>query len=160
MDQGDERKQRVDNYKNKIAGSTEEEVYQVLGLEWIPPEMRENRGEIELAKKQVYIQLSVFLFELVSELWIHTLMIIGNVGIYDRIIETGNNLFKAWYNRGISLAHLGNYKEAIKSYDNALELNPNDAKTIYEKAISLNNLGKHKDAERLVSKARDMGLNV
>jgi Flp pilus assembly protein TadD len=61
---------------------------------------------------------------------------------------------------GISLANLGNYKEVIKSYDEALELKPDDAKTIYEKAISLNNLGKHRDAERLVSKARDMGLNV
>lgn len=39
-----------DEQKNRIAGSTEEGVYQVLGLEWIPPEMRENRGEIELAK--------------------------------------------------------------------------------------------------------------
>jgi DNA polymerase (family 10) len=36
--------------KNKIvAGSAEEEVYHALGLEWIPPEMRENNGEIELA---------------------------------------------------------------------------------------------------------------
>ena len=40
-----------DNSQNKIAGSTEEEVYQTLGLEWIPPEMRENLGEVELAKK-------------------------------------------------------------------------------------------------------------
>ena len=40
-----------DNYHNKIAGSTEEEIYNTLGLEWIPPEMRENTGEIELAKK-------------------------------------------------------------------------------------------------------------
>jgi DNA polymerase (family X) len=40
-----------DNYNNKIAGSTEEEIYNTLGLEWIPPEMRENTGEIEVAKK-------------------------------------------------------------------------------------------------------------
>ena len=40
-----------DNSQNKIAGSTEEEVYQILDLEWIPPEMRENLGEIELGKK-------------------------------------------------------------------------------------------------------------
>ena len=32
-----------------IAGRTEEEIYEKLGLQWIPPEMRENRGEIELA---------------------------------------------------------------------------------------------------------------
>jgi DNA polymerase (family 10) len=30
-----------------VAGKTEEEVYAMLGLEWIPPEMREVRGEIE-----------------------------------------------------------------------------------------------------------------
>jgi DNA polymerase (family 10) len=32
----------------RIAGATEEEVYKTLGLQWIPPEMRENAGEIEL----------------------------------------------------------------------------------------------------------------
>ncbi|HEX2614531.1 MAG TPA: helix-hairpin-helix domain-containing protein, partial [Nitrososphaera sp.] len=35
----------------RVAGATEEEVYRSLGLQWIPPEMRENAGEIELAKK-------------------------------------------------------------------------------------------------------------
>lgn len=35
--------------KKKIAGETEEDVYKALGLEWIPPEMRENNGEVELA---------------------------------------------------------------------------------------------------------------
>ena len=33
----------------KIGGSTEEEVYRLVGMEWIPPEIRENWGEIELA---------------------------------------------------------------------------------------------------------------
>jgi len=32
-----------------IAGQTEEEVYQALGLPWIPPELREAQGEIEAA---------------------------------------------------------------------------------------------------------------
>jgi DNA polymerase (family 10) len=35
--------------EKKIAGKTEEEVYEVLDLPWIPPEMREDRGEIEFA---------------------------------------------------------------------------------------------------------------
>ncbi|MDD2731978.1 MAG: DNA polymerase/3'-5' exonuclease PolX [Candidatus Pacebacteria bacterium] len=34
-----------------IAGKTEEEVYKAIGMAWIPPEMRENEGEIELALK-------------------------------------------------------------------------------------------------------------
>jgi len=35
----------------RLAGSTEEEVYQKLGLKYIPPELRENRGEIEAARE-------------------------------------------------------------------------------------------------------------
>ena len=33
-----------------VASRTEEEVYAAVGLPWIPPELRENRGEIELAE--------------------------------------------------------------------------------------------------------------
>ncbi len=34
----------------KIAGEKEEDIYEALGLDWIEPELRENRGEIEAAK--------------------------------------------------------------------------------------------------------------
>ncbi|HXF48383.1 MAG TPA: DNA polymerase/3'-5' exonuclease PolX [Verrucomicrobiae bacterium] len=37
--------------KKQLAGRTEEELYAALGMEYVPPEMRENTGEIELAKK-------------------------------------------------------------------------------------------------------------
>jgi DNA polymerase (family X) len=33
----------------RIAGREEADVYKVLGMPWIPPEMREDRGEIEIA---------------------------------------------------------------------------------------------------------------
>ncbi len=39
---------RIDN-NERVAGATEEEIYQALGLAWIPPELRENCGEIEAA---------------------------------------------------------------------------------------------------------------
>lgn len=40
--------------KNKILKfKTEEEFYKHLGLEWIPPELRENKGEIEAAQKNL-----------------------------------------------------------------------------------------------------------
>jgi len=35
---------------DEIFCDTEEEVYKILGLPWIPPEMREDRGEIQAAK--------------------------------------------------------------------------------------------------------------
>jgi DNA polymerase (family 10) len=35
----------------RVAGRTEEEVFEAVGLPWIPPELRENRGEIEAARR-------------------------------------------------------------------------------------------------------------
>jgi DNA polymerase (family X) len=37
--------------ERKVAGETEEQVYNILGLQWIPPEMREDQGELDLARK-------------------------------------------------------------------------------------------------------------
>ena len=37
--------------EEQVAGRTEEEVYEKLGMEWIPPELRENHDEIEMAQK-------------------------------------------------------------------------------------------------------------
>ncbi|MFO7956082.1 MAG: DNA polymerase/3'-5' exonuclease PolX [Candidatus Brocadiia bacterium] len=34
---------------NRLAGKTEESVYHRLNLEWVPPEMREDRGEVQAA---------------------------------------------------------------------------------------------------------------
>jgi DNA polymerase (family 10) len=33
----------------RLAGDTEQSVYEVLGMSWVPPELRENRGEVEAA---------------------------------------------------------------------------------------------------------------
>jgi DNA polymerase (family 10) len=35
----------------QVAGETEEEVYGKIGMDWIPPELRENQDEIEAAQK-------------------------------------------------------------------------------------------------------------
>jgi DNA polymerase (family 10) len=37
--------------KKMIAGETEEGIYKKLGMQWIPPELRENQGEIEATLK-------------------------------------------------------------------------------------------------------------
>jgi DNA polymerase (family 10) len=41
---------RVDD-ESRVAGATEEGIYQALGLPWISPELRENTGEIEAAEE-------------------------------------------------------------------------------------------------------------
>ena len=41
----------------QIAGETEKEVYRKLEMDWIPPELRENRDEIEAAQKHILPEL-------------------------------------------------------------------------------------------------------
>jgi len=54
-----------------IAGRTEIEVYGALGLDWIPPELREGRNEIALAKEHALPAL-VTLEEIRGDLQMHT----------------------------------------------------------------------------------------
>lgn len=37
--------------EKRLGGKTEEEIYKILGLSFVPPELREDRGEIETARK-------------------------------------------------------------------------------------------------------------
>ena len=40
-----------DGSGQRLAGKSEEEVYRTLGMKYVPPELRENRGEVEAAQK-------------------------------------------------------------------------------------------------------------
>ena len=55
----------------KIAGKTEEEVFDSIGLSYIPPEMRENTGEIELAIKGKLPKI-VEISDIKGDLHVHT----------------------------------------------------------------------------------------
>ena len=37
--------------RRRLAGRTEDDVFEAVGLPWIPPELRENRGELEAARE-------------------------------------------------------------------------------------------------------------
>jgi DNA polymerase (family 10) len=55
----------------KVAGATEAGVYEALGLPWIPPELRENTGEIEAAAEGRLPEL-VELAQIRGDLHMHT----------------------------------------------------------------------------------------
>jgi DNA polymerase (family 10) len=55
----------------RIAGETEEGVYEALGMAWIPPELRENCGEIEAAEERRLPEL-VELRQIRGDLHMHT----------------------------------------------------------------------------------------
>lgn len=65
-----------------VAGKTEEDVYKALGLEWIPPELRENSGEIEAAEKGRLPKL-VELKDIKGDLHVHTIDSDGNASMTD-----------------------------------------------------------------------------
>ncbi len=55
----------------RVAGKTEREIYSRFGLAWIPPELREARGEIALARARKLPKL-VTLAEIRGDLQMHT----------------------------------------------------------------------------------------
>jgi DNA polymerase (family 10) len=57
--------------EKRIAGDTEESVFKTVGLPWIPPELREDRGEIEAAEKKRLPKL-VELNDIRGDLHAHT----------------------------------------------------------------------------------------
>ena len=61
---------RVDD-DSKVAGATETGVYEAIGLPWIPPELRENSGEIEAAEEGRLPEL-VELSHIRGDLHMHT----------------------------------------------------------------------------------------
>lgn len=67
---------------DEILCETETAVYQTLGLSYIPPTMRENTGEIELAKKDDLPNL-VQLSDLVSDLHMHSTWSDGKMSILE-----------------------------------------------------------------------------
>ena len=73
---GQERGLKINEYgvfrgNKRIAGETEESVYAAVGLPYIPPELREDRGEIEAARAGQLPRL-VELDDLRGDLHVHT----------------------------------------------------------------------------------------
>ncbi len=72
----------------RIAGRTEEEVYERLGLQWISPELRENTGEIEAAANNKLPKLIGYK-DLKGDLQIHSTWTDGANSIKEMAEEAG-----------------------------------------------------------------------
>jgi DNA polymerase (family 10) len=80
----------------KIAGTTEESIYEALGLEMIPPELRENRGEISAAEARTLPRL-VQWQDLRGDLHMHTTATDGRADIETMALAA----------RGLGLEYIG-----------------------------------------------------
>jgi DNA polymerase (family 10) len=76
--------------EERLGGATEEEVYDVLGMPWMPPEIRENHGEIEAALEHRLPTL-LALTDLKGDLHVH-LSARTKPAEVDRCLERGREL--------------------------------------------------------------------
>ncbi|MGH2461878.1 MAG: DNA polymerase/3'-5' exonuclease PolX [Chloroflexota bacterium] len=64
----------------RVGGETEADVYHALGMEWIPPELREDRGEIQAAETH-RLPVLVERADLTGDLHVHSSWSDGTAGI-------------------------------------------------------------------------------
>jgi len=88
--------------EKRIAGKDEEEIYSKLGLKWIPPELRENRGEIEAAMQNKLPKL-IELKDIRGDLQMHTTWSDGN----NSVEEMARECKKLGYNYCCITDHVG-----------------------------------------------------
>ena len=138
-----------DKENHRIAGATEEGVYQVLGLEWVPPEMRENRGEINLAKmgkngmekeeEKVRLSQLIAYDDLKGDLQVHSNNTDGTMSIEEMALNARDKF-------GLSYIAISDHTKSLKLTNGLDEKQLLDqANTIAElnDKINMNNNNKH-----------------
>jgi DNA polymerase (family 10) len=75
-----------------VAGATEQEVFEKLGLAWVPPELREDRGELKLAEAGRLPDL-IDLKDIKAELHTHTTASDGRWSIRDLALAAADRGF-------------------------------------------------------------------
>lgn len=88
-----------------VGGKTEDDCYRALGLPWIPPELRENRGEIEAAERDELPRL-IELKEIRGDCHMHTTASDGKNSIEE--------MARAARDRGYSYISITEHSQALR----------------------------------------------
>lgn len=113
--------------EERIGGASEAEIYEQLGLPWIPPELREDRGEIEAAAQRRLPRL-IELHQIKGDLHVHSNYSDGLVSLAEMVTAAQrlgyaylafcDHSKSAFYANGLSEARLVQQMEEIQ------QLNP------------------------------------
>ena len=117
------RRKDADEDDDPVASRSEEEIYRALDLKWIPPELREDRGEIRLAEHDELPAL-IQLDDIRCDLHAHTVASDGKLSLselidlarqrgYHTIAVTDHSVSQAQAN-GLSAERLKKHIEAIR----------------------------------------------
>jgi DNA polymerase (family 10) len=112
--------------ESRVAGQTEEEVYRALGLAWIPPELRENCGEVELAAEGRIPEL-VELKHIRGDIHMHTTETDGRASL-EEMAEAAKQLGYEYvaitdHSKAIAMANGLNEERAVAFARRVRELN-------------------------------------
>lgn len=112
--------------EQKIAGKTEEEVYQAIGLPFIPPELREDRGEIEAAL-QGRLPKIVEYEEILGDGHVHSKYSDGTASL-EEIVRKAENMGLQWvavcdHSQGLKVAGGVPVQDLLKKKREIEELN-------------------------------------
>src|SRR3984893_10649956 len=118
---------RVEN-EQRVAGETEDEVYGQLGLNWIPPELRENCGEIEAALEGRLPKL-IELSDIRGDLHMHTTETDGRASL-EEMAEASRALGYEYiaitdHSKALAMANGLDEKRAVEFAKHVRDLNRN-----------------------------------
>jgi DNA polymerase (family 10) len=89
----------------RIGGSSEEDIFRAVQLDWIPPELREDRGEIQAAQKHKLPNL-IALDDIRGDLHLHTKWTDGNSTILEMV--------RACKERGYQYCAITDHSKAVR----------------------------------------------
>jgi DNA polymerase (family 10) len=111
-----------------IAGRTEEDVYAAVGMAWMPPEMRENHGEVEAALKGA-LPVLVTREDLVGDLHVHT-SLGGGTATLEEMVESARaaghayvaitDHSAAYAGKGVDKRHLHEQVKRVRALEDKL----------------------------------------
>jgi DNA polymerase (family X) len=127
--------------------ATEEEVYALLGMEYIPPELRENRGELEAARKHELPKL-VEPGDVRGELHCHTVASDGR--------QTIEQMAEAARERGYGFIAITDHS-ATHGFGN--DVQPDALKATIERIAELNASGDYAPVRILAGSEINIGLD-
>ncbi|TME39292.1 MAG: DNA polymerase/3'-5' exonuclease PolX [Chloroflexi bacterium] len=94
----------ADDDQKNLASRSEEEVYAAIGVPWIPPELREGAGEVELARAGKLPRL-VELYDVKGDLHTHTRLTDGS--------STVAEMVHAGFERGYAYLAITDHSQAL-----------------------------------------------
>ncbi len=89
----------------RIGGATEEDVFRAVNLDWVPPELREDRGEIQAAQKHKLPDL-IRLEDIRGDLHLHSKWTDGNGTILEMV--------RACQERGYQYCAITDHSKAVR----------------------------------------------